>query len=372
MSPDGTDVSRLTSTVANELGAAWSPRGDEIAFYRGQEDDYSGAVNLIGADGTGDTELAPNGIDPDWSPEGERIVFATATGLVAINATGSARTQITTTFSEERDSHPSWSPAADRIAFSRFTCGGVPPICHDYLAFVDPGGGPVQIGENGDGVEPDWQSLGALDPYPRPGGATPLRVPLVPAYGECTPATQNSNHVAPLALDSCSPPALESAELTMSDIGNGSGQFRYDVQKGNPGTAADEADVSMSAVASDVRSTDGTDYSGKVLFRAVMRLTDRANGFGGVSGTAADFDFSLPADCIPTLSPIGGSACGVSTSADTLVPAFIAEGKRTLISALSVDVLDAGADGSVSAADCPLKCGTGDERVFLRQGILAP
>jgi len=38
-----------------------------------------------------------------------------------------------------------------------------------------------------------------------------------------------------------------------------------------------------------------------------------------------------------------------------------------------VTVLDAGADGSIAAGGgCPVTCGTGDENVFLDQGMFAP
>ena len=52
-----------------------------------------------------------------------------------------------------------------------------------------------------------------LDGYPRPGGATPLRVPLVPAYQSCS--APNSTHGAPLSFPSCNPPDLESQVLTV-------------------------------------------------------------------------------------------------------------------------------------------------------------
>jgi hypothetical protein len=34
-------------------------------------------------------------------------------------------------------------------------------------------------------------------------------------------------------------------------------------------------------------------------------------------------------------------------------------------------VLDAGPDGSITES-CPYSCGSGDEKVFLRQGLFAP
>ena len=42
--------------------------------------------------------------------------------------------------------------------------------------------------------------------YPRPQGATPIRVSLVPAYKECT--SPNVGHAAPFAFEACNPPEL--------------------------------------------------------------------------------------------------------------------------------------------------------------------
>ena len=49
--------------------------------------------------------------------------------------------------------------------------------------------------------------------YPRPAGATPLRVSLVPAYRECT--SPNAQHGPPLAHPSCNPPTQQSGTLTV-------------------------------------------------------------------------------------------------------------------------------------------------------------
>src|SRR5688572_31897628 len=48
--------------------------------------------------------------------------------------------------------------------------------------------------------------------HPRPKGATPLRVSLVPAYQACT--TPNRTHGPPLAFPSCNPPVQASPNLT--------------------------------------------------------------------------------------------------------------------------------------------------------------
>jgi uncharacterized repeat protein (TIGR01451 family) len=218
-------------------------------------------------------------------------------------------------------------------------------------------------------------TVNAAPNYPRPGGASPLRVPLVLAFNECLPTNQNSNHVAPLALDSCRQPTRESSLLTMANTGVGQGMARMTVRPGNASTPADEADVDIEVNATDVR-INGTseDYAGKVIFAAKLRITDRANGATeALAGTVEDVDFGLPIDCVATPSTSTGGTCSLSSTADTLVPGFAVERKRTIISLLSVRVLDAGADGIVTPpVGCPPTCGTGDEKVFLRQGVFLP
>ena len=49
--------------------------------------------------------------------------------------------------------------------------------------------------------------------YPRPKGATPSRVSLVPAFRQCT--SPNRTHGAPLASQSCAPPVQSSSFLTI-------------------------------------------------------------------------------------------------------------------------------------------------------------
>jgi Tol biopolymer transport system component len=93
----------------------------------------------------------------------------------------------------------------------------------------------------------------------RPGGGSPWRVPLVPVYAECTTATQDSNHVAPLAFDSCSNPTPVSPILTTGNAGAQNGFVRLDVfctDGGTPpcsGSPGDQADIRITTLLSDVR-----------------------------------------------------------------------------------------------------------------------
>jgi hypothetical protein len=209
--------------------------------------------------------------------------------------------------------------------------------------------------------------------YPRPGGGSPYRVPFVPAYAQCTTATQDSNHVAPLALDSCDPPVEESTVLTTGTTGGQNGSAKFVVQNGNVGTPADEANVNISVSITDVRKkSDGTDYVGPVLLESRIRVTDRSN-VGVESGTVKDnVHLSVPLNCVATGSTTLGGTCSANTSADSLIPGMILEQRRTIIELLSVSVKDAGPNGTGYGAGCPPACGDGDEKAFLNQGVFLP
>ncbi len=211
--------------------------------------------------------------------------------------------------------------------------------------------------------------------YPHPASATPMRVPLVLAYEQCT--ASNSTHAAPLALPACDPARQSSLQLTTSALGRQSAYAKFRSIMGHPDTEANEADIAIAAALTDVRQAgNGSDYTGSVVLRTVLRITDSVNGPTGTSdATVRDAEFSIPIACASTSSASAGSHCEVDTTANALVPGFAAEGKRTIMSMLSVSVLDAGPDGEVEVGEeggCPPVCGTGDEGIYLRQGLFSP
>ena len=139
--------------------------------------------------------------------------------------------------------------------------------------------------------------------YPRPKGATPLRVALVPAFAAC--AAPNRTHGPPLAFGACAPPQPASDQLTVgTPDANGeapgfTGSARLSVIVGNPQTPADEADVRLTISLRDVRRrADLADYQGELRWRSSLRVTDRANGPGAdEAGTGQDTTFEVTVPC---------------------------------------------------------------------------
>jgi hypothetical protein len=207
--------------------------------------------------------------------------------------------------------------------------------------------------------------------YPRPKGATPVRLSLVPAFAACTSA--NRTHGAPLAFGSCAPPSQQSSFLTVgTPDANGAaagsvGYLRLKVIGGDPSAPPDEADIQLATAITDVRNRPAlTDYAGELQVRLAIRVTDLDNpppagGSGAATGQDTTFPFTVP--CTANADPDVGSTCSVATTADAVNPGVIKEGKRAIWQLGQVEVLDGGPDGLAS---------TSGNTVFARQGVFAP
>ena len=94
MDADGSRPLRLARELAS--GAAWSPDGRQIAYFRGQTW-RGGGIYVVGADGNGRRQLARWGVEPDWSPDGRRIAFVSHRDgnaeIYVMNANGSAQAE---------------------------------------------------------------------------------------------------------------------------------------------------------------------------------------------------------------------------------------------------------------------------------------
>ena len=258
MNADGTAQTRVTNTAAEEWQPAWSPDGERIAFTRGGY--RTGPLFVMNANGTGESPLT-TGVDPAWSPDGTRIAFtdvgpapSNPVEIFVIDRDGTNRTQVTPSeppfppYYFSSFLAPDWTPDGSRIAF--VSASGAPseeefqsihlirPDGTGQTTVVELGGaqtGAIAVSPSGtriaynygiidiDGSDPQYLNLGSLDTmggegdldwrplpvntpstYARPKAATPIYLPLVPAYATC--ATPNRVSSAPLSFSSCSPP----------------------------------------------------------------------------------------------------------------------------------------------------------------------
>lgn len=137
---DGTEVAtNLTNNGAEAVDddPDWSPVGEQIVF--ASEDPGEGRIApsaelyVMNADGTGRVQLTDNNREersPDWSPDGERLAFTCDTDgtgqgfeICVMNADGTGRLQLTENRLPELS--PSWSPDGQRIAFQRPAADGL-------------------------------------------------------------------------------------------------------------------------------------------------------------------------------------------------------------------------------------------------------
>jgi hypothetical protein len=220
----------------------------------------------------------------------------------------------------------------------------------------------------------------AVGMHARPKSATPLRVPLVPAFAECLTPNRTHALIPPVQPGSCSPPVQASPNLTFGSPdangapANGSAFIRFKLLgvQGGP----DDEDVEMTTSVVDVRcragvtacgnsnAQDGADYVGELETIPTLRITDHANGTGGTeTATMADFDLPYAVSCLATSDTATGATCDTVTSFDAQIPGAVPEGKRMLVQLDQMSISDGGPDGVAA---------TPDNETFLVQGVFAP
>jgi hypothetical protein len=191
--------------------------------------------------------------------------------------------------------------------------------------------------------------------YPRPKGATPLTVPLVPAFAQCS--TPNRTHGPSLASPSCAPPVQTSTSATIGTpeangkAANSIGSVQFKTVAGNPNTTTNEANVMLNASLSDVRRKgDLSDYTGELQVAVGLRLTDRSNADSPSRDAATvvsqTFGFTIP--CVTTTATDRGSTCSVATTANAVIPGMVVEGKRAIWQLGKIYVHDGGPDGQIA------------------------
>jgi Tol biopolymer transport system component len=420
MNADGTSQTRLTTSADYEADPTWSPDGNRIAYYRVPASSGTTAIYVMNSDGTGQTLLSsPGGFSLTWSPDGTKIAFIDyrlgENDLFTINADGTGEQNLTFTGPSEFD--PAWSPDGTKIAFTRQPGNGQPT---EVWTMYPDGTGQTQITNEtalgGSAGSPTWSSDGSriaydsdahgpdnrraeiysinvdgtgrtdltnapaadVQPseqpilntagYPRPKGATPIYVPLVPAFATCT--APNRVHAPPLSFGACTPTVQASSYLTIGTPdangaqANSSGSERIKVVPGNLATPANEANLKFDISLTDVRKTsDLSDYTGQLRFEHSIRITDRSSN-GPAPATTKDLPFVFGVPCVREAPSGVGATCSLSTTANSVLPGAVTEGRRSVWELAQVKVFDGGADANWATA--------ADNKLFAVQGVFAP
>ena len=209
-------------------------------------------------------------------------------------------------------------------------------------------------------------TLGTTAGFPRSKAATQTRASLVPAFAPC--ASPNRQHAPPFGFASCSPPVQTSPLLTIGTPdanGQAAGSNNSFVSFKVLGAAggAEDSDVQVTASLTDVRNTsDLTDYAGELQVIADLNISDR-DPLNSVSGTIVPLPFSATVPCATTVSTALGSTCSATTTADSILPGMVPEGKRVIWELGRVAVMDGGPDNLAVTAD---------NNVFAIQGVFVP
>jgi TolB protein len=121
MSADGKNLTNLTNTSASEWVPDWSPDGQKIAFASDRDGDSE--IYVMDKNGSNLKKLTDNhGYDsrPRWSPDGKKISFETDRDggdwdIYIMNSDGSSPAAITT--NATNDFYQSWSPDGNWLVY---------------------------------------------------------------------------------------------------------------------------------------------------------------------------------------------------------------------------------------------------------------
>ena len=212
--------------------------------------------------------------------------------------------------------------------------------------------------------------------HPRPKGATPMDVSLVPFFESCS--APNRMHGPPLAHPSCGPPRYGSPTLwTGTPDGVGSdfyGNLRFRAVTGGAGAedlgwAVDIYGVRCAAgffpcaLGPDMETTDGGAYHGELGVVLTLKLTDHFSGPGRDEAATLGHQVQFEVHCTGPDGGIGAT-CRLAGSLEALVPGAVPPQTRALYEFERININDGGGDADPSTAD--------DNFPLLRQGVFVP
>jgi TolB protein len=164
VSSDGSNRIQLTDAAlagGESIDPEWSPDGSKIVFYSDRNGQFD--IWVMDADGSNPIALTDTGDNafPSWSPDGTQIVFASNRDgnfeIYVMNADGSDETRLTTTAAAELN--PSFSPDGTRIAFD----ANRDAVDQDVYVMDADGTDPVRLTTSaGDDSFPAWSPDGLL------------------------------------------------------------------------------------------------------------------------------------------------------------------------------------------------------------------
>lgn len=163
MNANGTEPQQLTNTPGRDIEPDWSPDGQTIVFSSNRDAEDDSQLYLMEADGGNQRRLmefiAADQVGGRWSPDGEWIAFFTnfdgALDIYKVRPDGSELTRLTADASN--NFMPDWSPDGQRIVFvsERDRNREI------YVMNAD-GSNPVRLTDNfADDQRPRWSPDGA-------------------------------------------------------------------------------------------------------------------------------------------------------------------------------------------------------------------